>query len=155
MAMTGPGKGDLNSDINVTPLVDVMLVLLIIFMVTAPMLQTGVDLDLPQAEAQPVPDEEGKLILSLDRTGKVFLGDTPVAWADLEAKLTTNAKVKADHELYIDADKNLPYGQVLQAMAVAKKAGVTKLLMMTDPSTAAGTETPPEPPPKPPETPVR
>ncbi len=160
MAMSGPGKGDLNSDINVTPLVDVMLVLLIIFMVTAPMLQTGVDLDLPQAEAQPVPDEEGKLILSLDRTGKVFLGDTPVAWADLEAKLTTNAKVKADHELYIDADKNLPYGQVLQAMAVAKKAGVTKLLMMTDPSTAAGTETPPPapgeaPPPKPPETPVR
>ena len=138
MAMTGPGKGELNSEINVTPLVDVMLVLLIIFMVTAPMLQTGVDLDLPQAEAQPVPDEEGKLILSVDRTGKVFLGDTPVAWEELEAKLSTNAKVKADHELYIDADKNLAYGQVLQVMAIAKKAGVTKLLMMTDPSTAAG-----------------
>src|SRR5215470_14264390 len=158
MAMTGPGRGDLNSDINVTPLVDVMLVLLIIFMVTAPMLQTGVDLDLPQAEAQPVPDEEGKLILSVDRTGKVFLGETPVAWEELEAKLTTNAKVKADHELYIDADKNLPYGQVLQAMAVAKKAGVTKLLMMTDPSTAAGE--PPKPksddePPKPGEAPAR
>jgi len=144
MAMTGPGKGDLNSEINVTPLVDVMLVLLIIFMVTAPMLQTGVDLDLPQAEAQPVPDDEGKLILSLDRNGKVFLGDVQVPWADLEVKLTTNAKVQADHTLYIDADKNLPYGQVLQVMAIAKKAQVTKLLMMTDPASVAG-EKPPEP----------
>jgi biopolymer transport protein TolR len=154
MAMTGPGRGDLNSDINVTPLVDVMLVLLIIFMVTAPMLQTGVDLDLPQAEAQPVPDEEGKLILSVDRKGAVFLGDTPVKWEELEDKLSTNAKVKTDHELYVDADKNLPYGQVLQVMAIAKKAGVTKLLMMTDPQTAS---TGPEPPaaPKPPEPPVR
>ncbi len=133
MAMTGPGRGDLNSEINVTPLVDVMLVLLIIFMVTAPMLQTGVDLDLPQAEAQPVPDEEGKLILAVDRKGAVFLGETPVKWEELEVKLSTNAKVKADHELYVDADKNLPYGQVLQVMAIAKKAGVTKLLMMTDP----------------------
>jgi biopolymer transport protein TolR len=157
MAMTGPGKGDLNSEINVTPLVDVMLVLLIIFMVTAPMLQTGVDLDLPQADAQPVPDDEGKLILSIDRTGKVFLGDTPVAWDDLEAKLSTNAKVKADHELYVDADKNLPYGQVLQVMATAKKAGVNKLLMMTDPSVSQG-EKPPapgdKPPAKPPDTPA-
>jgi biopolymer transport protein TolR len=149
MAMTGPGRGDLNSEINVTPLVDVMLVLLIIFMVTAPMLQTGVDLDLPQAEAQPVPDEEGKLILAVDRKGQVFLGDTPVKWDELEVKLSTNAKVKADHELYVDADKNLPYGQVLQVMAIAKKAGVTKLLMMTDPQTAEApppTPTPPEPP---------
>ncbi len=158
MAMTGPGKGELNSDINVTPLVDVMLVLLIIFMVTAPMLQTGVDLDLPQAEAQPIPDEEGKLILSIDRTGKVFLGDTPVAWEELEAKLTTNAKVKTDHELYIDADKNIPYGQVVQVMAIAKKSGVTKLLMMTDPTTATGekpTERPGEKPTDTPPAPVR
>src|SRR5215467_1138463 len=102
MAMTGPGRGDLNSDINVTPLVDVMLVLLIIFMVTAPMLQTGVDLDLPQVEAPPVADDDGKLILSLDKNGKVFLGDTPVEWNDLEAKLSSNAKVQADHQLYVD-----------------------------------------------------
>ena len=150
MAMTGPGRGDLNSEINVTPLVDVMLVLLIIFMVTAPMLQTGVDLDLPQAEAQPVPDEEGKLILSVDRKGAVFLGDTPVKWEELEVKLSTNAKVKADHELYVDADKNLPYGQVLQVMAIAKKAGVTKLLMMTDPQSSSAPSTPEPTPPGPP-----
>jgi biopolymer transport protein TolR len=142
------------AEINVTPLVDVMLVLLIIFMVTAPMLQTGIDLDLPQADVPPVADDEGKLILSLDRTGKVFLGETPVAWDDLEAKLSTNAKVKADHELYIDADKNLPYGQVLQVMATARKAGVTKLLMMTDPSSSTG-EKPADKPPDTPAPPVR
>ena len=131
---TGGGKrGALNSDINVTPLVDVMLVLLIIFMVTAPMLQTGVDLELPQAEAAAVPDDEGKLILSIDKKGDLFLSTMPVKWEELEVKLSTNAKVKADRELYLEADTNLPYGLVLKAMAIAKKAGVTKLLMMTDP----------------------
>src|SRR5262249_56916128 len=102
----GAGGGDCNSAISGRPLVAVMLVLLIISMVTARMLQTGVDLDLPQAEAQPVPDEEGKLILAVDRKGQVFLGDTPVKWEELEVKLSTNAKVKADHELYVDADTN-------------------------------------------------
>jgi biopolymer transport protein TolR len=133
MGMQTGGKGDLNSEINVTPLVDVMLVLLIIFMVTAPMLNTGVDLQLPQADTSAIPDSEGKLILSIDKKGALFLGETPVKWEELEVKLQTNAKVIADRELYIEADTNLPYGTVLQAMAVAKKAGVTKLLMMSDP----------------------
>jgi biopolymer transport protein TolR len=134
MAMSGGGKGDLNSEINVTPLVDVMLVLLIIFMVTAPMLKTGVDLDLPQADTAPIPDQaEGYLILSLDKKGSVFLGETPVKWEDLESLLTKNEKVQKDHGLYIEADTALPYGLVLQTMAVAKKANVTKLMMMTEP----------------------
>ena len=151
MAMTGVGRGKLNSEINVTPLVDVMLVLLIIFMVTAPMLNSGVDLDLPQAEAEAVPDDEGKLVLSIDRKGQPFLGNVAVPWAELEVKLSTNAKVKADSELYIEADKNLPYGTVLQVMAVAKKAGVRKLLMIAEP---IDTSVPPPPPPgAPPETP--
>jgi biopolymer transport protein TolR len=149
MAMTGPGgRGELNSEINVTPLVDVMLVLLIIFMVTAPMLNTGVDLELPQAEAQAIPDDEGKLKLSVDKKGAVFLGETPIKWEELEEKLATNANVKADGELYIEADKNLPYGTVLQVMAIAKKAGVTKLLMISDPVETSG---PPAPPPAAPE----
>ena len=148
MAMTGPGgRGELNSEINVTPLVDVMLVLLIIFMVTAPMLNTGVDLELPQAEAQAIPDDEGKLKLSVDKKGAVFLGDTPVKWEELEVKLASNAKVKADGELYIEADTNLPYGTVLQVMAIAKKAGVTKLLMISDPIDTSGPPAPPPPPP--------
>jgi biopolymer transport protein TolR len=144
MAMTPVGRGKLNSEINVTPLVDVMLVLLIIFMVTAPMLNSGVDLELPQAEAEAVPDDEGKLILSVDKKGQPFLGDVPVPWPELEVKLSTNAKVKADGELYIEADKNLPYGTVLQVMAIAKKAGVRKLLMIADP---VDTMVPPAPPP--------
>ncbi len=146
MAMTGPGgRGDLNSDINVTPLVDVMLVLLIIFMVTAPMLSSGVDLDLPQAEASFIPDDtEGKLILSVDKKGAVFLGEVPVPWEELEVKLSTNAKVLADKELYIEADTNLPYGTVIKVMAIARKAGVQKLLMITEP---VETNTPPATPP--------
>jgi biopolymer transport protein TolR len=133
MGMSGGTGGDLNSEINVTPLVDVMLVLLIIFMVTAPMLQTGVDLELPQAEATVIPDDEGKLILSIDKTGKAHLGAVEVAWVDLEVKLSTNAKVKSDRELYIEADTHLPYGTVIKAMTIARKAGVQKLMMMTDP----------------------
>jgi biopolymer transport protein TolR len=143
MAMSSGGKGELNADINVTPLVDVMLVLLIIFMVTAPMLNTGVDLDLPQAQAAAIPDEEGKLILSLDKKGALFLAQTPIKWDELEVKLTSNAKVQADKELYIEADKNLPYGVVIQVMATARKAGVAKILLMTDP---LDTETPFKPP---------
>jgi len=148
MAMSAGRGGDLNSEINVTPLVDVMLVLLIIFMVTAPMLQTGVDLELPQAEATVIPDEEGKLILSIDKTGKPFLGSVEVAWEELEVKLSTNAKVKTDRELYIEADTHLPYGTVIKAMSIARKAGVQKLMMMTDPlETEPRTETvPPEAP---------
>ena len=150
MAMTGPGgKGELNSDINVTPLVDVMLVLLIIFMVTAPMLTSGVDLELPQTEASIIPDDpQGKLILSLDKKGGVFLGDVPVKMAELEVKLSTNAKVKQDRELYIEADTTLPYGVVIQVMAIAKKAGVQKLLMVTEPiETGTTPATPPVIPP--------
>jgi biopolymer transport protein TolR len=143
MAMSSGGKGDLNSDINVTPLVDVMLVLLIIFMVTAPMMNSGVDLELPQAETAPLTDDEGKLVLSLDKKGALFLGDTPIKWDELETKLAANAKVQADKQLYIEADKNLAYGLVIQVMAVARKAGVQKILMMTDPP---DTSTPFKPP---------
>ena len=138
MGMSGGKKGSLNSEINVTPLVDVMLVLLIIFMVAAPMMQTGVELDLPQAEATVVPDEEGKLILSIDKTGALFLSGQTVTWEDLEMKLATNDKVKTERELYIEADTNLPYGKVLAAMATARKAGVQKLLMLTDPLDQSG-----------------
>ena len=131
---TGSGGGRQTlSEINVTPLVDVMLVLLIIFMVTAPMLQTGVDVNLPQAKAQTIPDDEGKLILTVTKDKRVFLGKLQIPWDDVEKLLKNNAKLNADHELYLHADKDLLYGDVVKIMAAVKQAGVDKLGMVTDP----------------------
>jgi len=113
--------------------VDVMLVLLIIFMVTAPMLQTGVDVNLPQAKAQTIPDDEGKLILTVTKDKRVFLGKLQIAWDDVEKTLRNNAKLNADKELYLHADRALLYGDVVQVMAAVKQAGVDKLGMVTDP----------------------
>jgi len=134
MAMKAGGDGELNAEINVTPLVDVMLVLLIIFMITAPMMNTGVSLDLPQVTAQNVEDPEGKLVLSIAKNDRIFLGGTQVTWKDLEAKLKANERVQKESALYIEADTNLPYGVVVTAMAIAKNAGVSKVMMLTDPT---------------------
>ena len=133
MGMSSGSGDDLKAEINVTPLVDVMLVLLIIFMITAPMMNTGVDLDLPQVTAQNIEDPEGKLVLSIQKSNKIFLGGTAVTWQDLEAKLKANERVQKESALYIEADKALPYGVVVTAMAVAKNAGVAKVMMLTEP----------------------
>ena len=132
MAMSSGGDGELNSEINVTPLVDVMLVLLIIFMITAPMMNTGVDLDLPQVTAKNIEDPEGKLILSIDKTQQIHLGGTRIPWKDLSVKLKANERVQKESELYIEADTTLPYGIVITAMAVAKNSGVARVMMLTD-----------------------
>src|SRR3972149_1637819 len=96
----GSGAGeDLNSEINVTPFVDVMLVLLIIFMVTAPLLTTGVDIDLPDTDAAAIEDPEGKLILSIDKTRHLQLGRAPVKWGQLEEKLLANQRVQKEKTL--------------------------------------------------------
>ncbi|MCX5746827.1 MAG: biopolymer transporter ExbD [Proteobacteria bacterium] len=142
MGMGKAGGGDdLNSEINVTPFVDVMLVLLIIFMITAPMMNTGVDLDLPPITAKNIEDPEGKLVLSIAKNNHIFLGGTQVTWKDLEAKLKTNERVKLESSLYIEADTNLPYGVVVTAMAIARNAGVVKVMMLTDPSDEMNIET--------------
>jgi biopolymer transport protein TolR len=112
-----------------------MLVLLIIFMITAPMMNnTGVDLQLPQVAAKNIDDPEGKLVLSIKKTSEIFLGGTSVTWQDLETKLRANERVRKEAALYIEADTNLPYGVVITAMAVAKNAGVEKVMMLTDPT---------------------
>ena len=133
MAMSGGSGGSMLTEINVTPLVDVMLVLLIIFMVTAPMLQTGVDVDLPDAKAQTIPDDEGKLILTVTKQRKVYLGKMEIPFDQVEASLKANAKLQADRELYLHADTTLTYGDVVKVMAAAKLAGAQKLGMITDP----------------------
>ena len=133
MAMGGGPQGGSITEVTVTPLVDVMLVLLIIFMVTAPMLQTGVDVNLPQAKAQTIPDDEGKLILTVTKDKRVFLGKLQIPWDDVEKMLKNNAKLNEDKELYLHADKDLLYGDVVKIMAAVKQAGVDKLGMVTDP----------------------
>jgi len=132
--MSSGGSGRLSSEINVTPLVDVMLVLLVIFMITAPMMNTGVDIDLPEAGGEVLEDAEGKLVLSITGSKQLFLGTSPVQWVDLEVKLQTNERVQREKELWIEADSTLPYGVVVAAMAMARQAGVAKLQMLTDPS---------------------
>jgi biopolymer transport protein TolR len=138
VAFRSNGGDELNSEINVTPMVDVMLVLLIIFMITAPMMNTGVDIELPQITAKNIEDPEGKLVLSIGVDKKIHLGGTLVTWQDLEAKLKNNERVKKESELYIEADTKLPYGIIVTAMAIAKNAGVAKVMMLTDPSENLG-----------------
>ena len=131
---TGSSGDDLNSEINVTPMVDVMLVLLIIFMVTAPMMNTGVDVDLPQITAQKVEDPQGKLVLSITKDRKLHLGGTPVVWGKLKETLAANEKLKVEKVIHVEADASLPYSVVVTAMAVAKSAGIPKVLLLTDPA---------------------
>ncbi len=121
------------TDINVTPLVDVMLVLLIIFMVTAPLIQSGVKVDLPRASAQQMEHAEEKLVLTITRDRRVFLGEVEISPRDLEQKLASNARIRKDKELYLHADRSLPYGQVVEIMATARRAGVESLGMITEP----------------------
>src|SRR5678815_4030272 len=101
MAMSTGSQDELNAEINVTPLVDVMLVLLIIFMITAPMMNTGVDIDLPQVTAQNIEDPNGPLVLTIEKNNKITLKGTPVPWKELEAKLKASDKVKQEGKLYI------------------------------------------------------
>src|SRR5260370_9476787 len=114
MGMSAGGGGGMMSEINVTPLVDVMLVLLIIFMVAAPMLQTGVPVSLPKADAQAIPDDQGKLIITVpkefDKDGTVYIVKTPFKFGDaFEQTLKGNAKLQAEREASVHADQSLSY----------------------------------------------
>ena len=140
MGMRSGGTDELNSEINVTPLVDVMLVLLIIFMITAPLLNTGVDLALPDVTAQNIDKPEGKIILSISDKRKLQLrgveGDVgaDVKWSELETKIANNAKIQGKGEIYIAADARLPYGVVVTAMAIIRNAKINKVMLLTDPT---------------------
>ncbi|WP_338864214.1 protein TolR [Myxococcus stipitatus] len=142
MGMGGGNRGGgrtTMSEINVTPMVDVMLVLLIIFMVTAPLIQQGVKVNLPETKAAPVEATEKKVVLSIDAGKKVYIGDAEVAMEELETKLAANAKVQADKEVFLHADRDVPYGVVVEVMAAAQRAGINNVGMITDPSTGSKT----------------
>lgn len=149
----GGGRAPL-SEINVTPLVDVMLVLLVIFMVTAPLMSAGVEVDLPQADAPEMQLEEEKLLLVIDQEQTIFLrvlgtesGDDErieIAYEDLLTRLSTNARIRDTGALYVQADAHVSYGFVAQVLAIARQAGVEELGLVTDPH-GAGPPTEPLP----------
>ena len=121
------------SDINVTPFVDVMLVLLVIFMVTAPMMQQGIDVDLPQTTTQPLRVKDDPLILTVKKNGRYLLGRKEVALAELETKLEALFEARGNKDLYLRADRDAPYGTVVKAMAAAREAGTQQLGVVTEP----------------------
>ena len=134
MAVRRAGAGGREiSEINVTPFVDVMLVLLVIFMVTAPMMQQGVDVDLPQTTTQPLRLNQEPLVLTVRKDGKAFLGRQEIAIAELGPKLVAVFGARGDKALYLRADREAPYGLVVKAMAAARGAGATKLGIVTEP----------------------
>jgi biopolymer transport protein TolR len=121
------------SEINVTPLVDVMLVLLIIFMVTAPMLTQGVDVNLPQANAKAMRAEQERLVITVDRNSRIFLGKQPVEFNRLSGALQAIAARREDRQVYFRADRAVPYGFVVKVIAEVRNAGIEKLGMVTEP----------------------
>ena len=121
------------SQINVTPLVDVMLVLLVIFMVTAPIIQQGVQVNLPQAKAGAIPGKEEQLVVAITRNGRIFLNDNPMTLPELGKKLRAISKIRRDKEVYLRADQDVRYGIVMRTIAEIKQAGIEKLGMVTRP----------------------
>jgi len=132
---TGSGRGGRTTlaEINVVPLVDIMLVLLIIFMVAAPMIQQGVDVSLPKVVATELPADSDLLVITVHRTGQIFVGKTAVAVDGLAQKLGAIYARKDNKEAFLRADKDVPYGVVVRVMAEAKKAGIERLGMVTEP----------------------
>src|SRR5262245_14110497 len=134
MAFGGQSEGSGSiSDINVTPLVDVMLVLLVIFMVTAPILQQGVAIDLPKVAAAPLAGEEEQLVVNVDKAGRVFLNDTPMDLAALTQKLAAIHGARPDRQVFVRADQAVTYGFVMKTMAAVRASGLTKIGLVTEP----------------------
>ncbi len=121
------------SEINVTPFVDVMLVMLIIFMVTAPLMQQGIDVDLPETTTQALRMRSEPLVVSVNKQGQYFLGRKQVEQAELREKLVAVFEARDSKEIFLRADREAPYGLVVKALAAAREAGATKLGIVTEP----------------------
>ena len=137
---SGRGRRRPMADINITPMVDVMLVLLVVFMITAPMLATGVAVNLPKTRAEQLPtDKERPLVVTVDKSGKVFVGmqDKPVDLADLGPQLKAIANNKTDKRVYVRADEAVAYGRVMDVLTLLQDAGFTSAGLPVDPNSAA------------------
>jgi biopolymer transport protein ExbD len=133
MGMSGGAKGGVNSDINVTPLCDIMLVLLIIFMVVTPMLQKGVDVKLPPAAyAVDHPDNEDSVTLAVRVDQQIYLDMLPVPESDLVTKIREKYDLRTDKTIYMKADENLDYGDVLRVMDLVREGGVEEVALITE-----------------------
>ena len=130
------GKGHYTSlaEINITPFVDVVLVLLIIFMITAPLLREGLAIDVPKAEAGKMTQNEKDVILSIDKGNRIYIGKTkkPISLQELNAKLHAIYRNKSEKNLLIQGDRSLRYDQVIDVMVIAKKAGVERIGLITE-----------------------
>jgi biopolymer transport protein TolR len=135
MAMGGQNNNrSIMAEINVTPLVDVMLVLLVIFMVTAPMMQQGVQVNLPKADTKAMTPVEESVVVSVDKNGKVFIDKNEVPAAELRKRLSALFVTRAKKEVFLKADAGVPYGEVVRTMADIKGAGIERLGMVTEPA---------------------
>ena len=126
-------RRELNSRINVTPLVDVMLVLLIVFMIAAPLLSVGVPIELPKTDAKSLPSPQEPLTISVDKDGKIYLQETEITLEELTPKLTAMAKNGYEERIYLRGDENGNYGPVMKVMASVNAAGFTNIGLVTDP----------------------
>ena len=135
MSMGGQNDNrSMMAEINVTPLVDVMLVLLVIFMVTAPMMQQGVQVNLPKADTKAMTPAEESVVVTVDKSGKTFINRDEVPAGDLRNRLSTMFVSRSKKEVFLKADAGVPYGEVVRAMADIKGAGIERLGMVTEPS---------------------
>ena len=126
------GRDRLMSEINVTPMVDVMLVLLIIFMVTSPMLVAGVEVDLPKTNASPISGQNTPVNVSITKEGEILIAETKIPLSELATKLKNITKEKKDTSILVSGDKNVPYGKILETMAEIRNGGFTKVALRSD-----------------------
>ena len=129
--LRGHGELPLSADINVTSLVDVAFVLLIIFMITAPIMQGGVDVQLPRAEARPIPAKEG-MVVSVDREGRIFIDETRVSYGDFRMTFGALVQSRKPKSVYLRADRRVPYGEVVKVLAVIRISGISDVGLVAE-----------------------
>jgi biopolymer transport protein TolR len=129
--LRGHGELPLSADINVTSLVDVAFVLLIIFMITAPIMQGGVDVELPRAEARPIPAKEG-MVVSVDREGRIYIDETRVSYSDFRLTFGALVQTRKPKSVYLRADRRVPYGDVVKVLAIIRTSGITDVGLVAE-----------------------